>query len=189
MADSMQHYFLGMQWSQKPACSRLPLHCASVQDGFHDFVMRCEAAEFEDAVLAQQGKMSLRDLQKMRQSAGNLYAQRPASELAMDNSWDVSHSFPSSLPVHLFCYLHNNSVLKANTGHNRHGRVCSREHSVLSLGMCYCSACGFNDTTQPAACHLLLVPAALYKVICTAARCLPQAQVQRERRFGTLCTE
>lgn len=54
--------------------------------------MRCEAAEFEDAVLAQQGKMSLRDLQKMRQSAGNLYASRPASELAMDNSWDVSHS-------------------------------------------------------------------------------------------------
>ena len=53
--------------------------------------MRCEAAEFEDAVLAQQGKMSLRDLQKMRQSAGNQYATKPASELAMDNSWDVSY--------------------------------------------------------------------------------------------------
>ena len=64
-----------------------------MQDGFNEFVMRCEAAEFEDAVLAQQGKMSLRDLQKMRQSAGNQYATKPASELAMDNSWDVSHRF------------------------------------------------------------------------------------------------
>lgn len=59
------------------------------QDGFNEFVLRCEAAEFEDAVLAQQGKMSLRDLQKMRQSAGNQYATKPASELAMDNSWEV----------------------------------------------------------------------------------------------------
>ena len=62
-----------------------------LQDGFQDFVNRCEGAEFEDAVLAQQGKMSLRDLQKMRQSAGNQYATKPASELAMDHreAWEV----------------------------------------------------------------------------------------------------
>ena len=62
-----------------------------LQDGFQDFVNRCEGAEFEDSVLAQQGKMSLRDLQKMRQSAGNQYATKPASELAMDNrdAWEV----------------------------------------------------------------------------------------------------
>jgi len=72
-----------------------------LQDGFHDFVGRCEGAEFEDAVLAQQGKMSLRDLQKMRQSAGNQYATKPASELAMDNreAWEV-------LTVHLQPIIH-----------------------------------------------------------------------------------
>ena len=68
-----------------------------LQDGFQDFVNRCEGAEFEDSVLAQQGKMSLRDLQKMRQSAGNQYATKPASELAMDNrdAWEVCIILPA----------------------------------------------------------------------------------------------
>ncbi len=68
-----------------------------LQDGFQDFVNRCEGAEFEDSVLAQQGKMSLRDLQKMRQSAGNQYATKPASELAMDNrdAWEVCFTPPA----------------------------------------------------------------------------------------------
>ena len=70
-----------------------------LQDGFQDFVNRCEGAEFEDAVLAQQGKMSLRDLQKMRQSAGNQYATKPASELAMDHreAWEVPPLHPSTI--------------------------------------------------------------------------------------------
>lgn len=71
-----------------------------LQDGFQDFVNRCEGAEFEDSVLAQQGKMSLRDLQKMRQSAGNQYATKPASELAMDNrdAWEVC-SIPPAIAI------------------------------------------------------------------------------------------
>lgn len=54
-------------------------------DGFSEFVSRCEGADFEDANMAHQGKMSLRDLQKMRQNPGLAYATKPASELAMDN--------------------------------------------------------------------------------------------------------
>ncbi|DBA68064.1 TPA: hypothetical protein ACH3X2_014084 [Trebouxia sp. C0005] len=71
-----------------------------LQDGFQDFVNRCEGAEFEDSVLAQQGKMSLRDLQKMRQSAGNQYATKPASELAMDNrdAWERCTKSYARLP-------------------------------------------------------------------------------------------
>lgn len=63
----------------------------TVQDGFSEFVSRCEGADFEDANMAHQGKMSLRDLQKMRQNPGLAYATKPASELAMDNRevWQV----------------------------------------------------------------------------------------------------
>ncbi len=92
----------------------MPKHTGHLlQDGFQDFVNRCEAAEFEDSVLAQQGKMSLRDLQKMRQSAGNQYATKPASELAMDNreAWEVCiippatafHCLAIALPI---CFQH-----------------------------------------------------------------------------------
>lgn len=66
-----------------------------MQDGFHDFVNRCEGAEFEDSMLAQQGKMSLRDLNKMKHSAGNQFNTKPASELAMDSDWAVR--FPLTL--------------------------------------------------------------------------------------------
>lgn len=61
------------------------------QDGFSDFVSRCEGADFEDANMAHQGKMSARDLQKMKQNPGLAYATKPASELAMDNRevWQV----------------------------------------------------------------------------------------------------
>lgn len=62
-----------------------------LQDGFSDFVSRCEGADFEDANMAHQGKMSARDLQKMKQNPGLAYATKPASELAMDNRevWQV----------------------------------------------------------------------------------------------------
>lgn len=50
--------------------------------------------------MAHQGKMSARDLQKMKQNPGLAYATKPASELAMDNRdvWQVrmpSQSLPS----------------------------------------------------------------------------------------------
>ena len=62
-----------------------------LQDGFSEFVSRCEGADFEDANMAHQGKMSARDLQKMKQNPGLAYATKPASELAMDHrdSWQV----------------------------------------------------------------------------------------------------
>ena len=70
-----------------------PLHV--LQDGFSEFVSRCEGADFEDANMAHQGKMSARDLQKMKQNPGLAYATKPASELAMDNRdvWQVRMSF------------------------------------------------------------------------------------------------
>ena len=76
----------------KPHCIFSQLHNPQLllQDGFHDFVNRCEGAEFEDSMLAQQGKMSLRDLHKVKNSAGNQFATKPASELAMDAPWEVS---------------------------------------------------------------------------------------------------
>lgn len=45
--------------------------------------------------MAHQGKMSARDLQKMKQNPGLAYATKPASELAMDNRdvWQVRMSF------------------------------------------------------------------------------------------------
>ena len=73
----------------QPLYSQTYVHL--VQDGFSEFVSRCEGADFEDANMAHQGKMSLRDLQKMRQNPGLAYATKPASELAMDNRevWQV----------------------------------------------------------------------------------------------------
>lgn len=70
-----------------------PVHVQ--QDGFSDFVSRCEGADFEDANMAHQGKMSARDLQKMKQNPGLAYATKPASELAMDNRdvWQVRTFF------------------------------------------------------------------------------------------------
>ena len=60
-----------------------------VQEGFSEFVNRCEGADFEDANMAHQGKMSHRDLQKMRQNPGLAFATKPASELAMENTGGV----------------------------------------------------------------------------------------------------
>lgn len=76
------------------------MHVHTLQDGFSEFVSRCEGADFEDANMAHQGKMSLRDLQKMRQNPGLAYATKPASELAMDNRevWQVRLSL-QLLPV------------------------------------------------------------------------------------------
>lgn len=75
-----------------------------VQDGFNDFVTRCEGAEFEDASMAHQGKMSHRDLLKMKQNPGLLFATKPASELAMDNrdTWEVC----------LICYISTAVLVK-----------------------------------------------------------------------------
>ncbi|KAK9814633.1 hypothetical protein WJX72_009077 [[Myrmecia] bisecta] len=57
--------------------------------GFNEFLQRCEGLDFDyDSKLAQQGKMSTRDLQKMKQiSATEKYATRPISELDVSN-WE-----------------------------------------------------------------------------------------------------
>ena len=61
-----------------------------MQVGFNDFVNKCEQMEFEDPALMAQGKMSSRDLNKMRHLAGgDKWASRPISELET-SQWEVS---------------------------------------------------------------------------------------------------
>ena len=61
-----------------------------MQVGFNDFVNKCEQMEFEDPALMAQGKMSSRDLNKMRHLAGGeKWASRPISELET-SQWEVS---------------------------------------------------------------------------------------------------
>ena len=104
-------------------CSQLNNTPLLLQDGFHDFVNRCEGAEFEDSMLAQQGKMSLRDLHKVKNSAGNQFATKPASELAMDAPWEVSRLVGkcTSHLIHVIAAIHDPTASLGPKHNSKHG--------------------------------------------------------------------